>query len=531
MASNYNLTGEQFALKDDLSLEKYLDDAVPGVDLLTDEQKLELISVIDSVAETALSYFNNGTEPNSSVANGVQFNVVSAGVITLGGFPVFDVSDISAPASNALAKIIGNTDQKIETVTQLFTQLYFLKYPHHTPDGSVGDIVKKLEDHGTLFQPSDTDPAGDGVPTQAEDPAEGDADVENTIPLGSAALTSKGVTVDNEKVGNWRADDGITHVAWRQPVNQFSPPKTFFYSKPRGLSRNRLGKLTKGTPLLALEMNVGPEADWHKVRVQSETSEMKGKVGYVRAAHTRMLVVPAGKPSPKDIPPAKPVAGKQDLRKGIDAQQTATSWKTRDARPLLVYNSEEPETSTYEITVSTGIQNISEPAGGFTEEQKQTVFEQARIDGVASMLKYYNKDPFEKITLTPDIKSMNDAYDEMAKKLGQVSWVENYHINTSTPNGEMKVLVRMSARHFDSIRSRIEVFDFESAAAETAYPMVLKYKMMKESINTMFSEVLPYYDTEIKKSGMKVVFSTINTGPLKLSVESQKLEEWLSSFN
>ena len=36
MASNYNLTGEQFALKDDLSLEKYLDDAVPGVDLLTD---------------------------------------------------------------------------------------------------------------------------------------------------------------------------------------------------------------------------------------------------------------------------------------------------------------------------------------------------------------------------------------------------------------------------------------------------------------------------------------------------------------
>ena len=65
MASNYNLTGEQFALKDDLSLEKYLDDAVPGVDLLTDEQKLELISVIDSVAETALSYFNNGTEPNS----------------------------------------------------------------------------------------------------------------------------------------------------------------------------------------------------------------------------------------------------------------------------------------------------------------------------------------------------------------------------------------------------------------------------------------------------------------------------------
>ena len=48
---------------------------------------------------------------------------------------------------------------------------------------------------------------------------------------------------------------------------------------------------------------------------------------------------------------------------------------------------------------------------------------------------------------------------------------------------------------------------------------------MKESINTMFSEVLPHYDTEIKKSGMKVVFSTINTGPLKLSVESQKLEE------
>lgn len=341
-----------------------------------------------------------------------------------------------------------------------------------------------------------------------------DPNVEDPRPLPNA------VPAPGTKIGDFKDASGATHTAWR-PDGQFK--KTFFYSKPERSSANRLDKLPRDTTLLALDMNIGKKGAWHKVKVQDGNS--KDKIGFVLAAHTRPLPMP-GKTSPSDIPKAVVIESVEDLRPAASDIQ-ASAWKTRDRRPILNKSKEEISLSTYEITVITNKEIVDLPDTFAMDEQ----FKDEIVDGVSQILKFYNKDPFETISLTEDIGSMNDAYKALAEKLLPVSKARDFHLGTSTPNGKLRVLVTVPARHIDGVRERLEDFAFDKETASTAYPITTTYGFLKDSIRDMTTKVLPHYATAISNSGMKVVFDSIPSGQLDLSKEINKLDEWMSSLN
>jgi hypothetical protein len=519
MADNFNLTGEEFALKDDLAFVETLK-LVPG---LSETANQLIIEAVDSLFQLTNMWYSQSSPANRPAA--VKLGVVFSGLpgqLKLGivGFDSNSVTDYDSTITSL--SFVNTAFDSGGSIFETLAELYYIKYPHHNPnisDAELTTIIGKLKTDFTIYESGEK---VEDIPTQQEDPEEGDEDIENPLPLPP-----------DSNVDIPDSEDNITHAAWRQPVNENPPPKTFFYSKPKKSSGNRIGKLIKGTALSAMEQNMGPGARWHKVKVLSSnlTPDLKNRVGYVIAAHTRPLQPSIEKTAASFTPPAVVIEKPDDLRNGVDKSTSIASWKTRDDRPVLERDSEEPSSSTYSITVSNGIQNIALPADGFSDEEKQFVFEEARIDGIVSMLKYYNKDPFLDVEITEDIETINDAYKELATKLNQVSWVEDYYISTNTSNGSMKVLVMMAARHFDSIPQRVETFDFDKASQATAYPLTLKYGMLKNALSVMITEVLPHYDKELRGSGMKVVFDSINSGPLFLNREAELLEQWFADLN
>ena len=326
--------------------------------------------------------------------------------------------------------------------------------------------------------------------------------------------------------------------------------------------------LVNGNLVKVIKQNVGRGGKFHEIEVK--TGEFADSKGFIKTSELRPLIEGV-------LFDVKAIEQPTDVRSGGFASGIPDDWRKRQpGTPYLIVNQDNPEESSYEITIRTKFANFG------TKSEKVFLTEYAAL-GVYEIFNYYNKDfkiplnkDTEKATMTPAEMSVllaGNGFTLPSEKGFPAEW----HLDTTTASARILVYIRIPVKKLDQFPKRLETFEFDKVIEGEEQPMntdgligskkqvtaaqqmfidaaylpqasipeyisinnhipsntlTCKFGHLMQNIETL-KEVMAFYDAAMKQDSEGRIasfpFGPVR-GPLDLLKEIERLEQWKVTF-
>jgi len=326
--------------------------------------------------------------------------------------------------------------------------------------------------------------------------------------------------------------------------------------------------LINGTVVKVIKQNVGRGGKFHEVEVKA--GEFDNSKGFMKTSELRPLVEGV-------LFDAKSIEQPEDVRPGGYASNIPTDWRKRQpGTPYLIVDQENPEESSYELTIRTKFANFG------TKSEKVFVTEYAAL-GIYEIFNFYNKD--FKIPINKDTEEPSMTPAQMSVLLASSGFTipsekgfpAEWHLDTATASARILIYVRIPIKTLDQFPKRLETFEFDKVIEGEEQPtntdgligskkqvtaaqqmfldaaylpqasvpdfikinnfvpsntLTCRFGHLQENIEAL-KEIMAYYDAAIKQDSEGRIasfpFGPIR-GPLDLLKESERLDLWKTSF-